>query len=50
MTPYVTNIEHDTMANADYRRVVFTGRHLQVVLMTLPPGEEIGRETHDGHD
>ena len=46
----VTNIEHDTIANDDYRRVLFTGSQLQLVLMTLRPGEEIGRETHMEHD
>ena len=50
MTGYVTNIEQDTIANDDYRRVLFTGTHLQLVLMTLPPGEEIGLETHMEHD
>lgn len=50
MAGYVTNIERDTVANEDYRRVVFTGAHLQLVLMTLQPGDEIGRETHDEHD
>jgi len=50
MTGYVTNIEHDTLANEDYRRVLFTGRNTQLVLMTLQPGEEIGRETHAEHD
>ena len=50
MTGYVTNIEGDTIANDDYRRVLFTGTHLQLVLMTLAPGEEIGRETHMEHD
>ena len=34
----------------DFRRVVTTGRHLQVVVMTLAPGEEIGAETHEDHD
>ena len=47
---YVTNIEHDTLANEDYRRVIFTGRNTQLVLMTLRPGDEIGREVHEGHD
>jgi mannose-6-phosphate isomerase-like protein (cupin superfamily) len=50
MAGYVTNIEHDTLANRDYRRVLFTGQHLQLVLMTLGPGEEIGKETHEEHD
>ncbi|MFO7777106.1 MAG: cupin domain-containing protein, partial [Nitriliruptoraceae bacterium] len=33
-----------------FRRVVITGEHIQVVLMTIQPGEEIGAETHEGHD
>ncbi|MGQ0749560.1 MAG: cupin domain-containing protein [Betaproteobacteria bacterium] len=50
MIGYVTNIERDTLENQDYRRVLFTGRNTQLVLMTLQPGEEIGLETHDEHD
>jgi len=50
MKGYLTNIERDTIANADYRRVVYTGKHTQLVLMMLRPGEEIGLETHTGHD
>lgn len=47
---YLTDIEHDTLENQDYRRVLFTGRNLQLVLMNLRPGEEIGREIHEEHD
>jgi mannose-6-phosphate isomerase-like protein (cupin superfamily) len=50
MVGYVTNIEQDTLDNEDYRRVLFTGKNTQLVLMTLKPGEEIGRETHEEHD
>ncbi len=50
MVGYVTNIEQATLENEDYRRVLFTGPHMQLVLMTLRPGEEIGLETHDEHD
>lgn len=50
MADHVINIERDTLANDDYRRVIFTGRNIQLVLMTLRPGEEIGTETHDEHD
>ncbi|HUO83211.1 MAG TPA: cupin domain-containing protein [Gammaproteobacteria bacterium] len=50
MSGYVTDIERDTLENLDYRRVLITGDHLQLVLMTLRPGEEIGLETHDEHD
>ena len=50
MKGHVTNIERDTLANEDYRRVLFTGPNLQLVLMALKPGEEIGLEKHEGHD
>lgn len=50
MVGYVTNIEQATLENEDYRRVLFTGSHTQLVLMTLRPGEEIGLETHEEHD
>ena len=50
MVGHVTNIEQDTLENEDYRRVLFTGSNMQLVLMTLQPGEEIGLETHDEHD
>ncbi len=50
MKGFLTNIEEDTLTNDDYRRVIFTGNHTQLVLMTIQPGDEIGRETHDGHD
>ena len=42
MAGYVTNIEQDTLENEDYRRVLFTGKNTQLVLMTLQPGDEIG--------
>lgn len=50
MHGYVTNIERDTLANDDYRRVLYTGPNTQLVLMTLQPGDEIGQETHEEHD
>lgn len=50
MDGYVTNIERDTLGNEDYRRVLYTGPNTQLVLMTLQPGDEIGEETHEGHD
>jgi mannose-6-phosphate isomerase-like protein (cupin superfamily) len=50
MRGYVTDIERDTVANEDFRRVLYTGPNTQLVLMTLRPGEDIGLETHDGHD
>ncbi|MEY3784607.1 MAG: hypothetical protein RLZZ230_929 [Candidatus Parcubacteria bacterium] len=43
---YVINIEEVTMQNTDYRRVLYTGEHSQLVVMNLEPGVEIGEETH----
>ena len=50
MKGYHDNIETLTTGNSDFRRVLYTGKHLQLVLMTLQPGEEIGSEVHDGID
>jgi mannose-6-phosphate isomerase-like protein (cupin superfamily) len=36
--------------SSDFRRVLWTGKHTQLVIMTIPPGGEIGKETHDGND
>jgi mannose-6-phosphate isomerase-like protein (cupin superfamily) len=44
------NIEEETVNNTDYRRVLYTGEHSQLVLMTLQPGEEIGLEIHADND
>jgi mannose-6-phosphate isomerase-like protein (cupin superfamily) len=49
-TPYVGALFAQAAANADFRRVLATGPHTQLVLMTLKPGEEIGSEVHDGID
>jgi mannose-6-phosphate isomerase-like protein (cupin superfamily) len=40
------NIEDDTLKNRDFRRVLYTGKNSQLVLMSLRPKEEIGQETH----
>ena len=50
MKGYHDNIETQTTENADFRRVLYTGGHLQLVLMTLQPGEEIGSEVHEDRD
>ena len=50
MKGYVDNIEKVTVANDDFRRVLYTGANLQLVLMTLQVGEEIGEEVHDDRD
>ncbi|HET9460144.1 MAG TPA: cupin domain-containing protein [Sphingomicrobium sp.] len=47
---YCDNIERATVENEDFRRVLYTGRNLQLVLMTLQPGEEIGEEVHADRD
>lgn len=46
MKGFVTNIEKDTVENNDYRRVIYTGRYSQLVLMNIKPGVEIGNEMH----
>lgn len=43
---YIVNIEEETLTNTDYRRVLYTAEHSQLVLMSLKPGEEIGEELH----
>ena len=50
MKGFVDDIERLTLDNQNFRRVLYTGRNLQLVLMTLQPGEEIGAEVHDDHD
>ena len=44
------HIEQTTIQNTDFRKVLYTGSHLQLVLMSLLPGEEIGMETHTEND
>lgn len=50
MKGYCDNIERLTLDNNDFRRVLYTGHNLQLVLMTLKPGEEIGAEVHEDRD
>lgn len=50
MKGFVADIEDLTEENADFRRVLYTGKHLQLVLMSLGPGEDIGEEVHETHD
>ena len=47
---FVADIDRLTVANENYRQVLYTGEHLQLVLMTLEPGEEIGEEVHADRD
>ncbi len=50
MRGFFGNIEQLTEGNTDFRQVLYTGKHAQLVLMSLAPGEEIGSEVHPGHD
>lgn len=43
-------LEQETVSNSDFRRVLYTNEQLQLVLMSLKPGEEIGLETHPDND
>ena len=50
MQGYTANIEDVSKANNNFRQVLYTGAHLQLVVMSLQPGEEIGIETHPSTD
>lgn len=50
MKGYFANIEEETLSNSDFRRVLYTGKHAQLVLMSLPAGSEIGMEVHEEND
>lgn len=50
MQGYSTDIEQDTLANTNFRQVLYTGKYMQLVLMAIKPGEEIGLETHESVD
>lgn len=50
MKGFIGDIEELTEQNDDYRRVLYTGNSLQLVLMSLQPGEEIGDEIHQDGD
>lgn len=47
MKGYIQNIEKLTLENKSFRKVVYTARNSQLVLMSLKPGEEIGEEIHE---
>lgn len=50
MKGFKSNIEKDALKNTNFRKVLYTSKHLQVVLMSLKPGEEIGAEIHKNVD
>lgn len=50
MKGFNTNLEKATRDNTNFRKVLYTGKHSQLVLMSLKPNEEIGMETHADND
>lgn len=50
MQGFVKNIEKDTLENNNFRKVLYTSKHSQLVLMSLLPKEEIGMEIHPDND
>lgn len=50
MRGYNANIEKETLENTNFRKVLYTGKHSQLVLMSLKPNEEIGTEIHADND
>lgn len=49
-TPYVVDIEEATLVNDNFRTTVWTGEHLQLTYMSIPPGGDIGLEVHPATD
>jgi mannose-6-phosphate isomerase-like protein (cupin superfamily) len=47
MKGYIVNIEDATVNNTDYRRVLYTSKNSQLVVMNIQPGDEIGMEVHE---
>ena len=50
MKGFVGDIEERTVKGSEFRHVLYTGKNMQLVLMALKPGEEIGDEVHPDHD
>lgn len=50
MTGWVGDIEKETVDNTTFRTVLFTGKHTQLTVMRIAPGEDIGREAHGDRD
>jgi len=50
MKGFNANIEKETLENSNFRKVLYTGKHSQLVLMSLGPNEEIGMEVHPDND
>ena len=50
MTGWVGDIERETIDNETFRTVLWTGDHSQLTVMSIPAGEDIGKEVHPDHD
>jgi mannose-6-phosphate isomerase-like protein (cupin superfamily) len=50
MLGWIGDIERATLDNATFRTVLFTGEHTQLTVMSIEPGDDIGREVHPDHD
>lgn len=48
--PYVVDIEKETLENTNYRTTLWTGKHMQMTVMAIAPGDDIGLEVHEDHD
>ncbi|MGI5865076.1 MAG: cupin domain-containing protein [Myxococcales bacterium] len=48
--PYVVDIEKTTLENENYRTTIWTGKYMQMTVMSIKPGQDIGLEVHNDHD
>lgn len=48
--PFVVNIEEQTLENTNYRTTLWSGKYLQMTVMAIAPGDDIGLEVHEDHD
>ncbi len=50
LEPFYANVENETLQNSSYRKVLYTGKHQQFVIMSIPPLDDIHMEVHKTHD
>ena len=48
--PYVVDIEKETLDNENFRTTLWTGKYMQLTVMSIEPGDDIGMEVHEDHD
>lgn len=48
--PVIVDIDKETMENRNFRTVIWTGNHMQITVMSIPKGGDIGKEMHDNVD